>query len=291
MSGSATSFARCGYMERSEFSEEVDITALKRHLSNRKLRWSEARGKQMLFAFYRRQPGWAFIWGIRSGKLRVEPANFRAGKHDHLVFQQTKRSLVFSDARQFGRVRFHHGVNAPAWWETGAPEIVSRAFTQAKMREFLTRHGRAPIKAVLLLQSGFPGIGNWMADEILWRARIAPDRQGSKLSVEEFGALWRSTRFVSRVSLRTLGHDNSDPPKGWLLHERWTPGGKCPRMGRSYAARRSVAAQRRGVLSVSAEVAAARRINVGATTSGRSRFVRVLPDVLSRAERISSLLR
>jgi formamidopyrimidine-DNA glycosylase len=159
----------------------------------------------------------------------VEPANFRAVKHDHLVLRQKKRTLVFSDPRQFGRVRFHHGAEAPIWWETSAPEILSREFTQAKMREFVTQHGRAPIKAVLLLQSGFPGVGNWMADEILWRARIAPDRQGSKLTEEQFRALWRSTRFVSRASLRTLGQDNSDPPKGWLLHERWMPGRNCPR--------------------------------------------------------------
>jgi len=42
------------------------------------------------------------------------------------------------------------------------------------MEQFLTRHGRAPIKAVLLLQSGFPGIGNWMADEILGNRKSIP---------------------------------------------------------------------------------------------------------------------
>src|SRR4029453_13229064 len=101
----------------------------------------------------------------------------------------------------------------PAWWETSVPEILSAEFTQAKMREFVMRHGRASIKAVLLLQSGFPGIGNWMADEILWRPRIAPDHQGSELTARQFRALWRNSRFVARASLRTLGQDNSDPPK------------------------------------------------------------------------------
>ena len=221
----------------------VDTIALKRHLSGQNLCASKARGKQMLFVFAAPGPDkirarentrcWLGIHLGMSGKLRVEPANFRAGKHDHLVLQQTKRTLVFSDARQFGRVRFHRAVDAPGWWETTVPEILSPAFTQPKMQEFVRRHGRAPVKAVLLLQSGFPGIGNWMADEILWRARIAPDRQGNDLSVKELGALWRSTRFVCRVSLRTLGQDNTDPPKGWLLHERWTPGGRCPRHGKT----------------------------------------------------------
>ena len=219
----------------------VDVAALKRHLTNKALRSSKARGKQMLFIFAgdRRGkgrarntiPSWLGIHLGMSGKLRAEPANFRARKHDHLVLQQTEQVLVFRDARQFGRVRFHHGADAPVWWKTTIPEIVSSEFTQAKMREFVKRHGRAPIKAVLLLQRGFPGIGNWMADEILWRARIAPATQGSKLSVEQISALWRSTRFIARESLRTIGQDDSDPPKRWLMHQRWSPGGNCPRDG------------------------------------------------------------
>ena len=204
-----------------------DVAALERRLTNRKLRSSTARGKQMLFVFA--GDNWLGIHLGMSGRLRVEPANFRAGKHDHLVLRQKKRTLVLSDARQFGRVRFHHGAEAPAWWEAAAPEILSLQFTKARMRQFVRQHGRAPIKAVLLLQSGFPGIGNWMADEILWRARIAPRRSGGELNEEQLKALWRSTRFVSRASLRTIGQDNSDPPPGWLLHERWTAGGKCPR--------------------------------------------------------------
>ena len=45
-----------------------------------------------------------------------------------------------------------------------------------KVADFLQRRARAPIKAVLLMQERFPGIGNWMADEILWRAAIHPAR-------------------------------------------------------------------------------------------------------------------
>ncbi len=205
---------------------ETDTGTLKRRLVRQKLLASSARGKQMLFQFA--GDNWLGIHLGMSGHLRTEAAGFRAGKHDHLVLEQKKQSLVFRDARQFGRVRFHHGKEAPEWWAVGAPEIHSPAFSLGAMTEFVRRHARAPIKAVLLMQSGFPGIGNWMADEILWRAKIAPRRKSGALSAEKLGALWRSVRFVSRASLRTIGRDNSDPPKGWLLHERWRAGGKCP---------------------------------------------------------------
>src|SRR5947207_9209465 len=133
-----------------------DAPAIARRLVRQTLLRSQARGKQMLFPFS--GDNWVGIHLGMSGKLRVEPAGFQADKHDHFVLQQKERALVFSDARQFGRVRFHHGATAPDWWEASSPEINSSAFTKRAMRDFIACHVRAPIKAVLLLQKGFPGV-------------------------------------------------------------------------------------------------------------------------------------
>ena len=204
-----------------------DTREIRWRLTGSRLIQSSARGKQMLFHF----SGRSFV-GIHlgmSGTLRVEPAGFRAGKHDHFVLQQSKWALVFGDPRMFGRVRFHHGETEPPWWTRGLPEIGSNMFTAGFVADFLQRHRRAPIKAVLLLQSGFPGVGNWMADEILWRAQIAPRTPAGRLGLEQQSALRRSTRFVCREALRIVAPDFSDPPRSWLIHQRWKPGGVCPR--------------------------------------------------------------
>jgi formamidopyrimidine-DNA glycosylase len=198
-------------------------------LTGNRLVKSTARGKQMLFQFS--GDSWVGIHLGMSGTLRVEPARFRPEKHDHLVLQQAKRALVFRDPRLFGRVRFHHGEETPGWWSAAAPEIASSDFDARYITDFLRRHSRAPIKAVLLLQSGFPGVGNWMADEILWRARIAPSVRSAELNAQEQTTLRRATRFVSREALRIIGSDFADPPPSWLIHQRWTPGGICPRDG------------------------------------------------------------
>ncbi|MFN2509451.1 MAG: zinc finger domain-containing protein [Chthoniobacterales bacterium] len=68
-----------------------------------------------------------------------------------------------------------------------------------------------------------------MADEILWRGRIAPATLTRDLNPKQRTALRRATRFVASESLRIIGHDLADPPKRWLIHERWKPGGVCPR--------------------------------------------------------------
>jgi formamidopyrimidine-DNA glycosylase len=201
--------------------------ALVRHITGEKLLRSTARGKQMLFEFSGQN--WLGLHLGMSGKLRVEPAAFRPAKHDHLVLEQARHCLVFSDPRLFGRVRFHHGELHPEWWPADLPEIGARQFSRRYFDAFLDRHRRAPLKAVLLLQSGFPGIGNWMADEILWRAKIAPGRRVAEIGDRERAAVLRETRFVARESLRTIGKEFSDPPRTWLIHQRWKRDGICPR--------------------------------------------------------------
>ncbi|HEX8678886.1 MAG TPA: DNA-formamidopyrimidine glycosylase family protein, partial [Chthoniobacterales bacterium] len=201
-----------------------DTRKLARDSVGRRLLRSTARGKQMLFVFS--GGNWLGIHLGMTGALRVEPAGFTAEKHDHLVLQQAKRALVFRDPRQFGRVRFHSGKSSPPWWSS-ALEIGSPEFNAGHLSGILKRHSRAPIKAVLLLQSSFPGVGNWMADEILWRAKIAPATRVATLNAKQQSALLRATRFVSREALRIIGRDNSDLPKSWLIHERWSSTGVC----------------------------------------------------------------
>jgi len=180
----------------------------------------------MLFQFS--DKNWLGIHLGMTGTLRIERPSYRAEKHDHLVLYQKERALVFRDSRQFGRVRFHHGHAEPDWWKSDVPEIISAHFNQKFVDRFLDRHRKAPIKAVLLLQNGFSGIGNWMADEILWRAKVHPARPAGKLSVEKRAAVLRETKFVGEKSLQSLGRDYSDPPHTWLIHQRWKSKGVCP---------------------------------------------------------------
>jgi len=206
-----------------------DLQALEATLTGAKLLGSETLGKQMLFRFSR--GGWLGMHLGMTGELRCEPAKFERGNHDHLVLVQKSRALVFRDSRLFGRVRFALGKNPPEWWMRLPPAITSEAFTLDRVRRVLVRHGKAPLKAVLLMQEHFPGIGNWMADEALWQAGLDPRRRAARVSVPEARRLRTKLRHVCREALRTIGVDWSDPPGGWLMHERWGKGGHCPVCG------------------------------------------------------------
>ena len=204
-----------------------DPREMARCLTGQRFLRSQARGKQMFLEFS--GGNWLGIHLGMSGKMRAESGGYRAEKHDHFVLQQARRALVFRDARLFGRVRFHHGKAEPSWWKTGGPEIGSKQFDRTFLDAFLDRHARAPIKAVVLLQAGFSGIGNWMADEILWRAKLVPSVPAGRLSSTQRAALLRETRFVARESLRIISPNFDDPPRNWLIHQKWKRDGICPR--------------------------------------------------------------
>jgi formamidopyrimidine-DNA glycosylase len=207
----------------------VDAEALERAVAGSKLIGSEGHGKKMLFRFS--DDVWLGLHLGMTGKLVVEEANFVPGKHDHLVLFQKKRTLLFNDPRQFGRVQFHQGKEAPGWWSKLPAQPHEAAFKRSFVEEFFARRKKVPIKAALLMQEAFPGIGNWMADEILWRARINPIRQVASLSTAEIRDVWNETRWVSREALKKIAPQHEDPPKGWLFNERWGKRGVCPRDG------------------------------------------------------------
>jgi formamidopyrimidine-DNA glycosylase len=208
---------------------------VQRRLTGATLLSSETAAKQMLFRFSGNN--WLGIHLGMTGELRVEPPAYVPGKHDHFVLIQKQRQLVFNDPRMFGAVLFHHGNDAPAWWTRIAPAILSKEFTVEAVAVFLKRRARAPIKAVLLMQERFPGIGNWMADEILWRAAIHPKRPAGSLAPREVRALHGECRKVCRLALDTIAGKgrylppdlNKHIPRSWLFWHRWENGGLCPR--------------------------------------------------------------
>jgi formamidopyrimidine-DNA glycosylase len=206
---------------------------LKKAVGGATLLDSRAHGKWMLFHFGRQRQSrhaWVGVHLGMTGELRCEAANYQPGRHDHLALFQVKRTLVFHDPRQFGRITFHEGAGEPGWWTNLPAAIPSRGFTPDLVEKVLRRRRGSPIKAVLLMQDAFPGIGNWMADEILWRARIYPLARAGDVA-HHAARLWKELRWVTAGALRIVGRDFAEPPESWLFRHRWRHGGRCPRDG------------------------------------------------------------
>lgn len=125
-------------------------------------------------------------------------------------------TLMLVDPRRLGRVRLMPPI------ETLGPDAAS--ITPAQFRAALAR-GTAPVKARLLDQQTIAGIGNLLADEILWRARVHPARRVNDLAPADVDRLLRATRQTVATATRNGG------VHALTLVPFRKPGALCPRDG------------------------------------------------------------
>lgn len=208
-----------------DLSQEKVVSAL----VGAKLSSSATHGKQILLKFSRNH--WLGIHlGMTGNLISDEPSYFHQ-KHDALVLYQGTQSLIFKDPRQFGRMRLHTGKTPPLWWSGLPLSVLDPKFKICVLNNALIRHSKRTIKSLLLDQRYFQGIGNWMADEVLWRAKIHPACRCSKISPIESTSLFSEIKMVSKGAMKSVGKHGGDPPKNWLFHVRWKDGGHCPITG------------------------------------------------------------
>ena len=205
---------------------DLDRSQLQKKITGSILSASDTHGKQMLFSFSNNN--WLGIHLGMTGNLFSEPPHYKAQKHDALLVRQTNRTLAFRDPRQFGRIRLGEGNDPPHWWSDLPISMLREEFNSDILSGALKRHSRRPLKALLLDQRYFPGMGNWMADEVLWRSKIHPAQLGSQISKIKQVTLFEQIIFVVKGAMNSVGQHGGDPPEDWLFHSRWKNGQICP---------------------------------------------------------------
>lgn len=127
--------------------------------------------------------------------------------------------FAMTDPRRFGRIRLAHDpLTEPPISKLGFDPLHS--FPTAKELAALLAKRRAPIKAVLLDQAVFAGVGNWIADEVLYQAGLAPKRLAAKLTAAEVARLRTKLLAIIQKSVE-VSADYDRYPKSWLFHYRW----------------------------------------------------------------------
>lgn len=187
-------------------------------------RSARTHGKNLLFEFSRDL--WLTGHLGMTGELLTAGPDHVPTVHDHLVLFTKNTALIFRDFRMFGALRLDESKAAPPLaWQELPPEIQSPAFTTSRVGSALQRHARSPLKAVLLHQAWFPGIGNWMADEVCYQLRLHPATPSGRVDP---ASLRKVLRMICQKSMKTIAVDWTDPPAAWLMTHRWKAGGNCP---------------------------------------------------------------
>ncbi|KAI0325613.1 AtMMH-1 [Cubamyces sp. BRFM 1775] len=132
--------------------------------------------------------------------------------------------VAFLDARRLGRVRLCKSpLTEPPISTLGFDPILS----MPDLDDFKkgVRKRSCPIKALLLDQSFSAGVGNWVADEILYHARVHPEERCNVLTDAQLEALHTQTSEVCKLAV-SVNADDSKFPQDWLFKHRWGKGKK-----------------------------------------------------------------
>ena len=188
-----------------------------RALTGRCVQAVRRRGKHLWFELDQR-PWPTFHFGM-TGSFQVYEDASQRPRFWKLELLADGMRLAFRDARRLGRIRLlDDPEHEPPIGKLGFDPLLD----MPELPAFAARlnHRRAPIKAVLLDQSFSAGIGNWIADEVLYQARIAPARHACHLTPDEVRRLRSTILRVIRKAVE-LDADNSRFPRTWLFHHRW----------------------------------------------------------------------
>ncbi len=162
--------------------------------------------------------------------------------HTHLIIRSNGGEAAFSDPRRFGSVMVDVGNEDTSYIPTFqdiAPDALQLSEAYCSMLKSTSlsfdadteqptiikqlSNKKKRIKGLLLDQRAvISGIGNWVADELLYRSYIHPDQ--SFLKIEEAHTLVHEMQYVLSTAI-ACSKDGIDYPQEWLFHRRWRNGG------------------------------------------------------------------
>lgn len=161
--------------------------------------------------------GLCIIWHFgMSGKIKIESAVPEIlDKHDHIVISTDKGALIYNDTRRFGLVTLCESVNLKqhhCFVRIGLDPWDGDLTAEYLLDKFKNR--KTAIKIALLDQEIICGIGNIYASEILYKARILPQRASESITRSEAEKIIAYTREILSESIKAGGstiHDYKRP--------------------------------------------------------------------------------
>ncbi|MBO0938249.1 DNA-formamidopyrimidine glycosylase [Fibrella sp. HMF5335] len=214
----------------------TDYMLLQQQLADRQFISTERIGKNLFI--YTDNP--AIILRMHfgmTGDLAYYHNSLDRPRHARIVFEFASGfNLGFICPRKFERVGLVDSVTDYAKSKKLAPDALSISFNQ-----FITNlHKRnSPIKPVLLDQAVVAGLGNWIVDEVLFQAKVHPEKRASTLNDDELIAIYNAIALVLTTAIKFEARYRDFPPD-FLIHVRkWDDSpyddvealSKCPRCG------------------------------------------------------------
>jgi formamidopyrimidine-DNA glycosylase len=138
--------------------------------------------------------------------------------------------VAFVDPRRLARIRL---VDTPAALirqttplkENGPDPVIDKEILTIPWLHEKLHSKRVPLKAFLLNQANISGIGNWVADELLYQAAQHPEQYTNTLSLAQINKIHAAMMKVCDTAVAVLA-DSTKFPGDWLMKYRWDKGKK-----------------------------------------------------------------
>lgn len=152
-----------------------------------------------------------------TGDLAYYHASLDRPRFARIVFAfENGFNLGFLCPRKFERIGLVTDIEQFLQTKKIGPDGLDITPNELKMR---VRRRKSPVKPVLLDQQTTAGLGNWIVDEVLFQARIHPEKLANTLTDTEIDKLHAAIRLVLETAIR---HEAMyrDFPTSFLTHVR-----------------------------------------------------------------------
>jgi formamidopyrimidine-DNA glycosylase len=189
--------------------KKPSLERFKKELKNKKIKKVWRRGKNIIFNLsdnYSLLVHQKLTGHLLYGNWKKDKVN----TYIHIKFLlDNGKVLALSDLRKFAKIELLKTNSLLKELTSLGPEPLEKEFTFKKFKQ-IVKNRKIKIKQILMDQKLIAGIGNIYSDEILWRAKIHPLRQGAKLQEKELREIYKYIRPVLKQAIKLKGTSISD---------------------------------------------------------------------------------
>ena len=126
--------------------------------------------------------------------------------HAMVTFSDGSR-LFFNDIRKFGWFRLYRTAELEKVLANMAmgPEPLEKEFTLNYLVATAKRRPRTKIKQFIMDNKNLVGVGNIYSDEILFFAKVKPNRLVGKVKQQEWGRIYQGIRKILQAAIKAQG--------------------------------------------------------------------------------------
>ncbi|MEL6653559.1 MAG: DNA-formamidopyrimidine glycosylase family protein [Bacteroidota bacterium] len=131
--------------------------------------------------------------------------------------------LAFNCLRKFGRLDLLDDIPTYQKQNKLGPDA-----TQIREEDFIAalQNRKTMIKPALLQQKHFAGIGNWIADEMLFQIKLHPETRCHEVRPEQYKAMYKVMQEILETAINLDAH-YKEFPDHFMVERRWQKG-CCP---------------------------------------------------------------